>query len=620
MKRTLWLASSLLLPASATASIINYVQSGNCANCVSIGVPVPQPVESQTPVTGFRSYGSLIAGLQDFGATTDLMQFDPVGTTPGSEDIWAFRLGDDDASTADGRAEPSVLVSGAIHAREWAAPEIAAAYAERLLANRSDSGFHQFLIENVNSVLIPVLNVDGFLQTQRFPDQAGTQVENTTAGTETEPRDGRMRRKNLRKDDGTLVDADLNTEGDRLLGVDLNRNNPPFCGEGGSGVPTDLVYRGNCNQPELEVQALQAAVPLATRLRLYVDLHSYQRTLLSAETGGNGRRDNIQRQLALTMSRAAGDGTDRYSYAASPPGSGIGSTDEYFANTYGVPAYTLEIEPRTSRGLSEYADGINVSNSGFILPEAELPRVRQELTDALLLGVYRQVAGPPTLLAAQIRRVDDGEIVYDARWAPDGTRRALQVDTRTALQTEVDYRLWLAFDKPMRVRDAQGAVTQYRGQTPALAPAIAIEGLDRQGTAFREDLQTPAEGWLDAEGGAPDGRLHYADDAYAIDFRLPAALPLDGARRVNLRIDAQDLSGQALDANPATALDWNAGWAGYEDDQGRDDTDSGGADLTQMLVDGSGRGGGGGGALDLLMILILLCLRAVRANPGATAA
>lgn len=611
VKRLLWVGAVLLAPAAANAEIINYVQSANCENCVSIGVPVPLPVQSQTAVTGFRAYESLISGLQDLWATTGLLSSQSVGATLGDEPILAFRLGDTDATTAEGFPEPAVLFNGAIHAREWAAPEVVAAYAERLLGNRSDAGLHQFLIENVNAVLIPVLNVDGFLQTQRFPNQAGTEIENTSVGPGTEPRDGRLRRKNLRKDDGTSVDADLGTEADRLLGVDVNRNNQPFCGQGGSGDPNNLTYRGDCGNPEAEARALQAAVP--DRLRFFVDLHSYQRALLSAETGAR-RRDTIQQQLAATMSRTAGNGTDRYPYGASSPGSGIGSTDEFFANTYGVPAYTLEIEPRN--GLSDYSGGINVSNSGFILPAAELPRVRQELTDALVLGTYRQVAGPPVLLAAEIRQSDDDRVIYSARWVPNGNDRRLQVDVREPLQTDTDYRLWLAFDKPMRIRDDDGAVTQFRGQNVPLAPAIAVEGTGSGGAMFRQDLPTTADGWLSAQGGAPDGRLRYADDAYAIDFRLPANVPLAQARRVNLRVDARDLSGQALDANPATVLDWDAGWSAYEDEDGNDDTDTGGADRTQVLAGeaNAGGGGGGGGAFGGFALALGLLLRLRRSR------
>ena len=69
---------------------------------------------------------------------------------------------------------------------------------ETLVAGKSDQGFFQYLVENLNTVLVPVNNVDGFIQAQAYP-------VNVTADRE-QPREGRMRRKNLRNPvtDGTI--------------------------------------------------------------------------------------------------------------------------------------------------------------------------------------------------------------------------------------------------------------------------------------------------------------------------------------------------------------------------------------------------------------------------------
>jgi hypothetical protein len=604
--------------ASADAQIIHYVESASSGNCTvdevcsEIGVPVPMPVDSQAPTAGFRTYASLIAGLQALVAqNSDVASSTTVGTTAANRDILAFSIGDADAMTADGLPEPAFLQSGAIHAREWIAPEVVAGYVERLLARRHDGALYQYLIENVNSVLLPVLNVDGFLQTQRYPDRA---TRSTCAeDAPDEPRDGRMRRKNMSAD-GTPVDEVLATIADATLGVDENRNNLPWWGgtPGSSGNPCSLVYRGGAAQSTREVQALQAAAALgpATRLRMYIDTHSYTRAYLSANTA-NARRNAIQEQLARRMSSVSGN---RYGYSASSAGSGIGSTDEYFANTYQIPAYTLEVEPSLAHGLADYG-GIDVPDSGFILPAAQVPRVRQEIVDATVLGVYWQ-SGPPSVSAIDVRDTGSDARVFAGHWSASAAARNFVVDTRQTLQAGATYRLWLAFNKPMRVRDVAGNLTQYPGQSVTLAPALTIEGLDAQGQSFNVPIATGSGTWLDASGGAPAGNQRYADDAFAVDFQIPAGTPIAGARRVSLAITTTDLGGSELDANPATPVDWRDGaWSGYEDSSCAPG-DAGGTDRTVRFVDdatplcaasgGGGGGGGGGGALELSSLFLFL--------------
>ncbi len=617
------------LPLSAGAAVIHYVQStpsAECAPgevCIAIGVPVPLPVSSQTPVTGFRAYAPLIAGLQDLATQNSAVaSFQSIGKTAGNgtlqRDIWSFRIGDADALTAEGFPEPAFLQNGTIHAREWVAPEVAAGYIERLLGNRADHGLYQYLVENVHSVSVPVLNVDGFLQTQRYPQRA--QQSTCSEDSSDEPRDGRLRRKNMNAD-GVPVDEDLLTLADATLGVDVNRNNPPWWGgvPGSSGTPCSLVYRGVAAASERETQALQAAAALgpANRLRLFVDTHSYGRDYLAADTG-NARRNALQQQLAQRMSAVAGG---RYGYGSSPAGSGIGSTDEYFANTYQIPAYTLEVEP-TVGGLSDYPGGINVSNSGFILPASEVPRVRTELTNATVLGVYRQ-AGPPSVAAVQVRDNADGHVVFAGQWAKaSATTRAFQVDTPGTLQAGHAYSIWIAFNKPMRVENA-GVVAQYPGQNVTLPVTYSFEGVAANGSAFTLQTGATTGSWRAQAGGAPSGYLRYADDAYSHTFTVAADAPLANASSLKLAISVTDFSGQALDSNPATVVDWHDGaWSGYEDGNGAAG-DQGGTDRSIRLV-GDGTppppppptSDGGGGALGVgLLTLGLLATLARRRRP-----
>ena len=49
--------------------ILHYTESSNGTNEIPLGYPVPIPVDSLTPVAGFRTYASLLAAQQDFAAT-----------------------------------------------------------------------------------------------------------------------------------------------------------------------------------------------------------------------------------------------------------------------------------------------------------------------------------------------------------------------------------------------------------------------------------------------------------------------------------------------------------------------------------------------------------------------
>lgn len=588
--------------AAGPGSIIHYVESassGGCTAdeiCTEIGVPVPMPVDSQTPIAGFRTYDSLIAGLQALVAQNgDIASTTNVGTTAANRNIVAFEIGATGA--------PAFLQSGGIHAREWIAPEVVAGYIERLLGNRHDGGLYQYLIENVNSVLVPVLNVDGFLQTQRYPDRAVASTCSEDAANE--PRDGRMRRKNM-SPDGTPVDEVLTTIADATLGVDANRNNLPWWGgtPGSSGNPCSLIYRGASAESTREAQALDAAAALAptSRLRLYIDTHSYTRAYLAANTG-NARRDAIQQQLAQRMSAVAGN---RYSYSASPAGSGIGSTDEHFANTYQIPAYTLEMEPTIAHGIADYG-GIDVPDSGFVLPAAEVSRVRQEMVDATVLGVYRQ-SGPPSVSDIIIFAGPDA-LGFQGSWVTSGNRRTFLVTSPASLQAGGSYSLQVDFTKPMRVNNSSGAVGQYAGQNVALDPTFALEGLDSQGQPFTVPIATTSGHWFGA---------HYTDDAYTVDFQIPTGTPIANAKRLSLAITAADFSGAALDANPATPVDWsNGAWSGYED-ANCTSGDVGGTDRSVRIIDDGSplcaapSGGGGGGAIDLTSLIALLLARVRR--------
>ena len=190
-------------------------------NKIALGYPVPIPVDTPLPFDGFRTYAGLHMRHQDLVATTPWVHPEEIGLTRSGRTIWAYRLGDDDLLTIDGLPESATLTNGGIHAREWQSPEVVTGILELLALHEHDHHFYDYLRDNVNMIVIPSLNIDGFLQTQRYPSL--NYLQSDLNDPEESPRDGRMRRKNM-----LSADEELSTTMDHLNGVDLNRNNNPY--------------------------------------------------------------------------------------------------------------------------------------------------------------------------------------------------------------------------------------------------------------------------------------------------------------------------------------------------------------------------------------------------------
>ncbi|MDX1555276.1 MAG: M14 family zinc carboxypeptidase, partial [Xanthomonadales bacterium] len=190
----------LLLATSAqaqTARIVEWVESGpeSDPDTVALGYPVPIPVDTPLPFSGFRTYAGLHMRHQDLVATTPWVHPHQIGTTRGGRAIWAYRLGDADLLTPDGLPEQAMLSNAGIHAREWQSPEVGTGIIELLATSPDDDHLVTYLRDNANIIVIPVLNIDGFQQTQRYPTEnwLGTDPD----FPEDYLRDGRMRRKNM---------------------------------------------------------------------------------------------------------------------------------------------------------------------------------------------------------------------------------------------------------------------------------------------------------------------------------------------------------------------------------------------------------------------------------------
>lgn len=618
---------------SCAGRMLTYTESATGADLIALGYPVPIPVSSLVPVDGFRTYDSLLALHQDLALTSETVRADIAGATLSGRDIWVYSLGDADATTIDGLPEPAVMVVGGTHPREWQPPEAVSSLFETLAASANDNWLGSYLRDNLQVVLIPVLNVDSFLQTQAHPER--------TSADPAQPREGRMRRRNLRNPNtGLPIDNTIDTTVDNFWGVDLNRNSSQGWGMNGgsSSDVTSLIYRGPNSSTEPEILALQNAATFAPgdRLRLYMDIHSFTQVYF-AQTTGNVRRDSIAEQLARVMRAVQGF---KYRYEPDPPNGGIGLTADYFGYRYDIPSWTLETEPLN--GAQDYGGTASHGHSGFILPDAEVARMRDEIVASSLIGFYRQ-AGPPHVAAVRISDVDSGEVRYAAEWQ-NGNQRSLAVTTNSALVPGNNYRVWIAFSKPMRFLTPTGEADRYPGQLTSPASGMAelqFPGME-QGNDIVLDIGSSA--WLDQADGVADGYRRYVFDAMTMDFSVPAGMTVTAATPAVLSLSFADMSDFQLDANPATPVDWqNGAWSGFENENDVA-ADSGGIDcgfkpfvaMDPAAVAPSGdavcrsvaappppppptakKTGGGGATLWLLLLTILFVFRTIRSQASS---
>ncbi len=578
---TLTFMTVLFSNFSAAQSIIPWTEENST---LGLGYPVPIPVNTPEPFDGFRTYEGLFAKHQSMALNNDLIVGQVVGQTIDGRDIWAYVLSDADDTTQYGVQEGAMMANGGIHAREWQTPETVTGIMEAFDANSQDNSFYQYLLENATIITIPVNNVDGFLQTQRFP------TENWFANN-TGPRDGRMRRKNMRN-----VDEVLTTEADHLLGVDLNRNNAPFWAttQSSSFDVESQVYHGSAVDSEPETLARLNAASLVDfdQLRVYTDVHSFSQVHFSKLTA-NQNRNTIQTRLLsdFTNFHEALPGAKTYVDLPSAPGTGIGTTADYFAAIYDIPSWTLEIEPSSPStngfdrhpnlpGLgADYGGFANSFNDGFILPESEIRRVREQLAETFMVIWYGQ-AGPPSITQLRIIDKANNAIIYDAEWDMTASgERELYSQYFDNILTDRDYALMLRFDKPMRYRNESGDIDALPGQSTALTPVI--QGLvgDNQ-----VELNLTNARWVNQKDNGWESYGFYKDDTFVIDFSLDASLVAADDNELTWKIITTDMIGQSIDANPQTAITWSGGqWINYEDTNGNPSI-NGGFDQTMSVV------------------------------------
>ena len=175
-----------------------------------------------------------------------------VGETFEGRTIQGVEIAGDVEADDDGR--PVYLNMGAHHAREWPSAEFPMEYAIDLAERYGSDPRVTELLDNVRVVIIPVVNVDGFIASRSF----GTSpLDDDWVATlpQAAANQGAYIRKNCRP---TLGDAAVPCAARTGSGVDPNRNYGAYWGgEGASTDPSSQGYRGTGPFSEPETDSMR---------------------------------------------------------------------------------------------------------------------------------------------------------------------------------------------------------------------------------------------------------------------------------------------------------------------------------------------------------------------------
>lgn len=267
----------------------------------------------------FRTYEEVDAYLDTLAEENADAEVLDVGTSIEGRAIRGLRIG-----RVEG--QPTILVTGTQHAREWISPMVTACIADHLVRDDGVDPQITAALDRLEIIVIPVVNPDGYVFSWEVD---------------------RFWRKNRRPGGG----------------VDLNRNWPTMWGVGTAGAgPGDEIYPGTGPLSEPESAAV-AALAEARDVVAFVDYHSPVNLVLIpfAFTAEPGPHEATQQQWAGAMASSI-TAVHGVTHTVSKPGMGNpsgGLAQDWFADDRDAISFTVEL--RSGGG-----------GSGFILPAAQI--------------------------------------------------------------------------------------------------------------------------------------------------------------------------------------------------------------------------------------------------------
>ncbi|UCD91771.1 MAG: hypothetical protein JSV43_05895 [Methanobacteriota archaeon] len=280
-----------------------------------------QPSEPTAGTTAYHTYDEMRTELFQIAADhSNIVYLTSIGKTYENRDLWAVKISDNPLIEED---EPEVLFYGMHHAREWLTVEVPLYIINFLTDNYLTNATVQFLVDERQTWIIPMVNPDG--RTYDGEDDPTAYM-------------------NWRK--SRVFNFDTSR------GVDLNRNyGYMWGGAGASDVPFSNVYRGESAFSENETSAIRDLVQqhdfvfsVSYHSSGQVILYPWGSTLnpspddLLFSTIGNGMADR--------MTNKAGSPRDRYiPIRGSQLYLTSGSDKDWMYGEMGVYPFTVELYP-----------------------------------------------------------------------------------------------------------------------------------------------------------------------------------------------------------------------------------------------------------------------------------
>ena len=257
-----------------------------------------------------------------------------------------------DVNRRDGR--PVFYQDGCHHAREWPASEVPIMWAFDLLENYAKDKRIKAIVDNVRTIIVPVVNVDGYNYSRSFPPVETGEVAGATNPLPPEAvvagGQGRYIRKNRRPAIGSthvgeglgIADTRKPAASDGYLGVDPNRNYAYQWGDdeaGSSAAAPDATYRGS--DPFSEQESKNVAHVLKTNHATAMVTHHTSGDLLLwawGDTRDDAPDNNVLEGLGRAMAVYNGyrpqKSIDLYVTT--------GTTSDYAYGALGSIGYTFE--------------------------------------------------------------------------------------------------------------------------------------------------------------------------------------------------------------------------------------------------------------------------------------
>eukprot|EP00241_Pyramimonas_parkeae_P004383 CAMPEP_0114245908 /NCGR_PEP_ID=MMETSP0058-20121206/12163_1 /TAXON_ID=36894 /ORGANISM="Pyramimonas parkeae, CCMP726" /LENGTH=809 /DNA_ID=CAMNT_0001359025 /DNA_START=981 /DNA_END=3410 /DNA_ORIENTATION=- len=345
-----------------------------------------------------------------------------------------------------------VVLVGLQHAREWISAMVPILVAEMMLKRYGVDEDVTFAMDNMELVVVPVLNPDGYAYT-RAPDGGACTPELTRQGL-----CDRLWRKN-RTPSRSM--GDLFPE---CVGVDLNRNWPLDWGtRGGESVgdsPCEGIYPGTQPLSETESWSLNRLME-QEQFTALVDLHAYKQLVLSPWAHADKAPPHAQQldRMGRTFAAAMSNNGALFDYARSNANGELyyasGTLSDWAYGGHGMLSFTVEMRPLASI-------------PGFFL-EPHLISTSGEETLQGLLGLTRQLVDADWK-HVNVTALQEAEecpsptrlsVVYTPDLYPaETTWHLMEVATKKMLQADDDsnlsYKLCSAGEYMFEVWDAFG--------------------------------------------------------------------------------------------------------------------------------------------------------------------